>query len=165
MCRKQLTGPEEAPEVWDGQRKNLQRRWRRTDRRSRRKTSGWGLIPKPKSILRTKGVVSSVGFESDQETRAAVPVGSWCPWAEQTQGKLKGRGHSSLNGLERKASEGVGKYRGTLLSGLEGEERTWVRVFNIPCKGEGCYFLFRVQRDEIMCPFSHHHSKQKPPHQ
>lgn len=49
------TEPEEAPDAWVVQRKKLQSRWRRTDQGSRRKTWGWGLVPKPKSILRTRG--------------------------------------------------------------------------------------------------------------
>lgn len=90
-------------------------------------------------------------------------MGSWCPWGEQLQGKVKGRGQSAL---EKRGSERVESAGRPHCQDCQGGERMG-EIFSISTMKVAIVILClqrrRVQRDEIICPFLHYYNKQRPP--
>lgn len=103
VYRKNLTEgqpraePAEAPGVWNRQKENHREAGEGLTRGAGGKPQ-CGCCSPTKEHFKNKGVVSSVVSSSRaiQGEMSRAPIGSWYPWVEQTQRKVKGRGQCAM---------------------------------------------------------------------
>ena len=124
----------------------------------------WGLVPKPKSILRTERVVNS--FMSSRVIKVNNIQPLLDPWGEQSQEKVKGRGQSALGKRGSGGVESAGRPYVQDCRAVEsmGESFQYPPIPS-PKVGVVIFWLQRrlSSKSKIICPFLHYYYKQKPP--